>query len=190
QVMTLNNIPSMYEVREDSDYLILGSRVTLDTVEKATQRLFPEFSRKLHIFASPQIKNSATLIGNVINASPIGDSIPFLRVAEAELVIKSVDSERIVNINQFYKGGYKELDLAPDEIVTHIRLPKTDQDFRLFKVSMRKDLDISAVTMAIRYKVTDGTIANFSLAVGGVGPTVLRMTNIEQQAQGKKFERS
>ncbi len=95
-----------------------------------------------------------------------------------------------MNINTFIKGGYKELDMRADEIVTHIRLPKTKHQFKLYKVSSRKDLDISTVTFAARYIVKNNVLEEFSLALGGVGPTVLRMNQIEAKAIGQYFNQA
>lgn len=189
-VMTLNNISALSSIEETATHLIVGARASYDEVERKTAKLFPEFSRNLHIFASPQIKNSGSLVGNLVNASPIADTIPFLRVAEAEVVLRSTVGERKLNVNTFIKGGYKELDMRPDEIVTHIHLPKTNHSYKLYKVSARKDLDISTVTMAVRYLLKGNVLEEFSLALGGVGPTVLRMKQIESQASGKPLDQA
>ncbi len=189
-VMSLNNIPSLFEVKETASRIVVGARASLDELERKTATVFPEFSRNLHIFASPQIKNSGTLTGNLINASPIADTIPFLRVCEAEIVLLSVSGERVVNVNTFIKGGYKELDMRPDELVTEIRLPKTKHEYKLYKISSRKDLDISTVTFAARYRLNNNVLEEFSLALGGVGPTVLRMNLIEAKATGQYFNQA
>jgi len=139
----------------------------------------------LKIFASPQIKNAATLVGNIINASPISDTIPFLRVAEAELVLLGPTGERTVNINSFIKGGYKELDLLPGEFVTLIKIPKRRGKYKLYKVSKRKDMDISAVTFAAYVELIGDDIDKISLAFGGVGPTVIRLPSLEARATGQ-----
>ncbi|HXH31249.1 MAG TPA: FAD binding domain-containing protein [Bacteriovoracaceae bacterium] len=188
EVLALTNIGSLYSITEDDEYLTVGARASLASVEKATSKLFPAFSNYLHVFASPQIKNSGTLIGNVINASPIADTVPFLRVAQAELVLRNSTRERTVNINAFFKGGYKEIDLQADELVTHIKIPKTELKFKLYKVSARRDLDISTVTFAAAYELDGQTLSAFSLALGGVGPTVLRMSSIEKLATGQIFD--
>lgn len=190
EVMSLSNIESLYSVEETPTHLLIGARASLDEVERKTAKVFPEFSRNLHIFASPQIKNSASLVGNLMNASPIADTIPFLRVAEAEVVLRSSAGERTLNVNTFIKGGYKELDIRPDEIMTQIRLPKTKHEFKLYKISSRKDLDISTVTMAVRYRLNNNVLEEFSLALGGVGPVVLRMNQIEAKAQGQYFNQA
>lgn len=189
-IMSLNNISSLYAVEETATHIVVGARASLHELERKTAKVFPALSQSLHLFASPQIKNSGTLVGNMVNASPIGDTIPFLRVAEAEVVLRSVAGERIVNINSFYKGGYKELDMRSDELVTHIHIPKTNHEYKLFKISARKDLDISSVTFAARYRLKSHVLEEFSLALGGVGPTVLRMTHIEAKAVGQKFSQA
>lgn len=190
EVMSLNNISSLYAVEETATHIVVGARASLDELEKKTAKVFPDFSRNLHIFASPQIKNSGTLVGNMVNASPIGDTIPFLRVAEAEVILRSVSGERIVNINSFYKGGYKELDMRADELVTHVRIPKSNHEYKIYKISARKDLDISSVTFAARYRLKNNVLEEFSLALGGVGATVLRMNQIEAKAIGQYFNQA
>ncbi len=185
--MTLNNIDSAYKVDDTKDFISIGAKVSLTEVENACERDFLEFSKKLHIFASPQIKNTATLVGNIINASPISDTVPFLRVAQAKLKLSSKSSSREVDINDFIKEGYKQLDLKQDEVVESVIIPKTQQKFKLYKVSIRKDLDISTVTFACRYKLNGDVLEDFSLAFGGVGAYVLRATDIETKAKGMKF---
>ncbi len=188
KTLTLNHVDELYSVKEDTSSLMVGAKASLTAVEEACRTLFPAFSNYLHIFASPQIKNAGTLIGNVVNASPIADTIPFLKVAEAEIGLSSVRGERVLNLNQFFKPGYKQLDLLPDELVTHVKIPKSHAKFKLYKVSTRKDLDISTVTFAVRFELVGDIIKNISFAFGGVGPSVLRMTELEKQAIGKKFE--
>jgi Xanthine dehydrogenase, iron-sulfur cluster and FAD-binding subunit A len=152
---------------------------------------FKELSHMIHIFASPQIKNRATLIGNVANASPIGDSIPFLLVMNARVVISSVNGEREVDINDFYQG-YKTLDLKDSELIKGIKIPylNKNESLKLYKVSNRKDMDISVVTFAGKISVEKNNVSKISLAVGGVGPVVLRPTKTESSLIGKKFERT
>jgi xanthine dehydrogenase small subunit len=189
KILCLNNLGEAYKVVETQDTLEIGAKASLDDVEKACESTFPEFSRKLHIFASPQIKNKGTLVGNLVNASPIGDSIPFLKVAEANIILAGSAGVRILNINDFFLGGYKELDLKPTEFVFKISLPLTNHKFKLYKVSLRKDLDISSVTFACRYIIENQVIKDISFAFGGVGPVVIRVTDLENMARGQKINR-
>jgi xanthine dehydrogenase small subunit len=185
RILSLQEIGELSRVSKDEAFVRVGARASLHSVERELEGDFPEFSKMLRIFASPQIKNSATLVGNLMNASPIADTIPFLRVAEAKVVLASSRGEGVLDINSFILPGYKKLDCKPDELVTALLIPRTNHSFKLFKVSNRKDLDISAVTFAARFRLENGVFRDFSLALGGVGPSVLRMEKIEKEVTGK-----
>src|SRR5207245_10280829 len=90
----------------------------------------PEFHRIVERFGSPQIRNVATLVGNVAHGSPIADSLGLLSVMDAELELLSVRGTRRRSINGFYTG-YKQKNLAADELIVRVALPLPDADARL-----------------------------------------------------------
>lgn len=163
-----------------------GARATWTQLGEVLQHEVPELHEMISIFGSPQIRHVGTIGGNLANASPIADSIPFLMVMEAELELLGPDGLRRVNINQFYKG-YKELDLLPGELIAavHVTLPMPEECLRLIKVSRRRDLDISTMTAAIRLQIDNDQIEQASVALGGVGPTVVRATQTEHFLAGQ-----
>lgn len=187
-VMSLQNIDSLKEIKKTKDFLVIPSVVTLADFQKYLAKDFPEMEKMLNIFASPQIKNSGTLVGNVVNASPISDTIPFLMVSDAFVEVQKLNGKRLIPMDDFFLG-YKKLNLKASEIVTAIHLPlfKGKQISKLYKVSVRKDLDISAVTMAARLKIKGQKIEEARLTFGGVGPTVARLKEIESDWVGKDF---
>jgi xanthine dehydrogenase small subunit len=187
KILCLNQVEDLFKISKDNDCIQIGSCVSLDSVEAPLKNDFKEFSNLIHLFASPQIKNAGTLVGNLANGSPIGDTIPFMLVADAVLNLSSVDGSRSINLNDFYLG-YKTLDLKNNEIITSVSIPKTKDYFKMYKVSLRKDLDISAVTFAGRISVDNKKISKIKIALGGVGPTVLRMDTVEKELTGKEFE--
>lgn len=191
KAMSLYHISELNRIIRDENYLIVGANVTLSQFESYIEKEYPEMAGILHIFASPQIKNQATLIGNVVNASPIADTIPFLMVSDALVILHSVKGIREIALPKFYQG-YKKLDLLPNELVTSIKIPhlKSNEITKLYKVSMRKDLDISAVTFAARIELDNQTkkMTNVKLALGGVAATVLRLPVLESQLEGKVFD--
>jgi xanthine dehydrogenase small subunit len=130
-----------------------------------------------------------TLGGNVINGSPIADSLPFLFVTEAELELQSGMGSRTVKITDFYQG-YKKFDLRPDELLTRLRipLPTENQKLRLYKVSRRRDLDISTFTAALLVESDGETIRTARLAFGGVGPMVIRARRAEAFLRNRKWD--
>jgi xanthine dehydrogenase small subunit len=181
-MLSLAKIPGLDELREEDDAVIAGANVTLSMLEPFVERRIPELFGILHIFGSPQIKNAGTLAGNIANGSPIGDTLPYLFVAGAQLEFNG--GARTVDINDFYLG-YKKFNLQPDEIITRVRVPIVRDPLKLYKVSRRKDLDISAFTAAIRLRTTDGHINAATIAYGGVAPTVIRLPRTESFLAGK-----
>ena len=188
KAMALYHIDELKKITHDHNQIVVGATVTLTEFEEYIETFIPEMKNMLHIFASPQIKNQATLVGNVVNASPIADTIPFLLVSDAVVVLQSVKGTREVVLSKFYLG-YKKLDLELDEIVTAIKIPRllTKQGLRLYKVSMRKDLDISAVTFAGVIEIENKKIKALRLALGGVAATVVRLDSLEKKYIGADF---
>lgn len=188
QILVLNRLPEIEKIENREKYLWVGARTTLTDFENFIEKIIPEFSRLMKVFASPQIKNQGTLVGNILNGSPIGDSIPGLMVLEARIHLASAKGTRDVALTDFYQG-YKKFDLMPDEIALGVSIPHYSSDYiiKLYKVSLRKDLDISTVTFAAVLKVEDNLISEARFAMGGVGPTVIRLGEIEEQMVGKNF---
>jgi xanthine dehydrogenase small subunit len=156
--------------------LCIGAGATLTDLERVTATHLPELSRSLTYFGSPLIKNAGTLAGNLVNASPIGDTIPAFFVLEGDVEIAGAKSRRWIRIDEFYTG-YRKTVLNTDEIVTRMRLPiPTEGDiFKIYKVSKRKDLDISSFGAAILMRMAGARIEQIRIAFGGVGPMVVRL---------------
>ena len=189
--VSLSQVKSLYEISQNEDFIIVGAKVSLTILQDYVEEIIPEFYELLKIFASPQIKNAATLVGNIANASPIGDTIPFLMVSQSELELTGPNGKRRVNINDFYTG-YKQMDMSQDELITNvfIRKPVKNEVLKLYKVSKRKDLDISCVTAGFRLKLKDesNVIESVDIALGGVGATVLKMQDSEHALLGKDYK--
>lgn len=188
KTMALYHIDELRKISHDNQFITVGSTVTLTEFEEYVESHFPEMSRKLHIFASPQIKNQATLVGNVVNASPIADTIPFLMVSDALVELQSTSGLREVVMKDFYTG-YKKLNMNADEIVVRIKIPvlAKNEVSKLYKVSMRKDLDISAVTFAARVVFDGKKMTSVKIALGGVAATVIRLFDIEAKLLNQDF---
>jgi xanthine dehydrogenase small subunit len=192
-MLSLQKIAALNTIVEENGHIAVGANVTLSRFEEFTRDRIPELHRILNVFGSPQIKNAGTLAGNIANGSPIGDTIPYLFVSDAQLELAGPSGTRLVSINAFYRG-YKQFDLKPDEIITRVFVPVVKDTLKLYKVSRRKDLDISAFTAAIRLRV-NGRIEEARVAYGGVAPTVIRLPKTEafltgQQPALEVFERA
>jgi xanthine dehydrogenase small subunit len=193
EVLCLANVGEMKGVGYEAGTLAAGACAKWSQVEREVKDLVPTFYDVLTLFGSPQIRNAGTIGGNIANASPIADSVPFLLVMGAELELTGPDGSRRVNINDFYTG-YKQFDLKADELIVkvHIPLPTEAQTLRLYKVSRRRDLDISTFTAAVLMELneTGETIQSTRIAYGGVAAVVLRLPKTEKFLTGKQFDES
>lgn len=168
--------------------LVAGPLATWTDMIEICRVHCPEAVPVLLAFGGPQIRHVGTLGGNIVNGSPIADALPLLFVLEATLCLASAEATREVPIGSFFRG-YKELDLAADELLVGIRipLPAAGQVLRLVKVARRRDLDISGFTAAILMRRRGEQIDDARIAYGGVGPTVLRLGETEAFLAGRPF---
>ena len=187
---TIIDITGIDELRffdKTTTALVFGAGLTMEDIRKEAKDVIPAFYELLNVFGSLQIRNVATIGGNIGSASPIGDSIPMLIALEAEVVTISKNSERIIPLADFITG-YRKTVLLPGEIIYKIIVPVPEQAVRLksYKVSKRKNLDISTVSGAFRLeRGHNGTVKHIILAFGGVAPQVLRAGNTEAFLAGK-----
>ncbi|HQP34563.1 MAG TPA: FAD binding domain-containing protein [Polyangiaceae bacterium] len=171
-------------VREDGAVLRVGGAVTIEDFRRheAVGRHFPELPGDLLLHSSTILRNKATLAGNVVNASPIGDVTIILLALDARLVIGRGDgATREVALDRFFLG-YKKVDLACGEIVREIVIPLLPSGARYHfeKVSNRKILDIAAVNSALRMtKNAEGEVIDLRISAGGVGPVPLMIGGLE-----------
>jgi xanthine dehydrogenase small subunit len=166
--------PSLTSITFQDKKLTIGAACKMtDLLEnKALQETIPGFENFIELIASKLIRNIATVAGNIVNASPIGDlSILFLAL-DAELEIESSDKhQREIKLKDFFKA-YKQIDLQKNEIIKSIsiELPNGKSKFNFEKVSKRKYLDIASVNSAILVEHDNSKITNIHMAVGGVAP--------------------
>jgi xanthine dehydrogenase small subunit len=180
RVMSVAALSELIAIEINPRGLLVGAAVTLSELESATAACFLELSRSLAYFGSPLIKNAATLAGNLVNASPIGDTIPAFFALQGEVEIAGPKSRRWVGAEDFYTG-YRKTILTDGEMVTRLFLPipKDGEIFKIYKVSRRKDLDISSFGAAIWLRASGSRIEQIRIAYGGVAATVIRLVQTE-----------
>jgi xanthine dehydrogenase small subunit len=145
----------------------------------------PALARASRTVGAIQIQNRGTIGGNIVNASPAGDSLPVLAAYDAEIEVGSARGIRRIECGKFFTG-YRSTALAPDELVLAVRITKlneTERDF-FWKVGTRRAQAISKTVMAAKAKVTDGIIESITIAVGSVAPTVIRARQAERLLAG------
>lgn len=156
------------------DNCAIGALATVTDLmyNNSMQAYLPEIQSFLKLVSSEQIRNMATLAGNFVNASPIGDMTIFFLALNSNITIKSNDGKlRTIALKDFYTS-YKVYDLLEDEIIVNIafEVPDNSHCFNFEKVSKRTHLDIASVNSAISIKTNGNTIENVHMAVGGVAP--------------------
>jgi xanthine dehydrogenase small subunit len=172
--LNLWNLAPLRRIRLEGDLLSIGALATYTTIIKSRvvrQRL-PILVSAASEIGGMQIQNRGTIGGNIANASPAGDTLPVLAVAEAVVVLASAGGERRVPFNQFYTG-YRATVRRPDELITAVEIPPVGEGQWFRKVGTRAAQSISKVVMAaVRSPVP-------RIALGSVGPTVVRLAHAE-----------
>jgi xanthine dehydrogenase small subunit len=170
------------------DLIRIGALCRLSDLEAASRFALPPLERMLRYFGARQIKNRATVGGNLANASPIGDLAPVFLSLGAELVLLSKRGERRLPIDRFFES-YRKTVLEPDEIVAFVDLPRPPASARLgaYKVSKRRELDISTVAAAFMVRAEGGTVSEVRLAYGGMAATPARARKTEAALLGRPW---
>ena len=169
--------------------IVIGAAVTLQRLLECEtiKRELTALHQALSELASPPVRHSATLIGNVCTASPAGDTLPPLYVLDAAVEVCSATGSRRQPVADFIKGPGKTT-LQADEMVTAVRVPRPAAVMRslYYKVGKRKAMAISVASMAASLAVgADGTITAVKLAWGSVGPTVTTAPAVEEYLLGR-----
>jgi len=187
-VLFLDRIPELKVLEESDGFLVLGAAVPLTDLLTAKKPVIPEILRQaLKEIAAPGLRNRATLGGNIVNASPAGDSLPPLIVLEALLVLESMGKSRRISLEDFITGPGKTI-LAPDEILREIRIPLENvfspgensrdrgRGFYYRKVGTRRANALAKLSLAALW---DRKAGFFRMAAGAVGPRIVRFPAAE-----------
>jgi len=186
KLISLENVASLRGVCVEEDSVWVGASTSLADLESELGAISPLFGRMLRYFGARQIKHRGTIGGNLCNASPIGDLPPVLLALDAQLVLVSVGGERRVFANDFFEG-YRKTALRADEVLAGIefKLPSGLTREGAYKVSRRRELDISVVAAAFAVELDDsGVITRARLAYGGVAATPVRAVHTENYLVG------
>jgi CO/xanthine dehydrogenase FAD-binding subunit len=176
-------LKELHGISESPKHATLGSLTTYTEVQRSAtlQQEFPLLCRAAAETGSVATQNRGTLGGNIANASPAADSPPALLVYDAELELVSARGARWVPYVQFHKG-YKLMDLAPDELIARIRLPRARSGWKQYyrKVGTRSAQAISKVCFAGAARRDNARIADVRIALGSVAPTPLCCVQTEK----------
>ncbi|MBI5858245.1 MAG: FAD binding domain-containing protein [Sphingobacteriales bacterium] len=182
--------PGLNAIIEEDNKCILGPSVTVSDLKHSSffNKIFPNFQHYAKLISSTPIRNMATIAGNFVNASPIGDMTIFFLALDTHLFLSSGEETRTLPLRKFYKG-YKQLDKKIDEIINSIsfELPGKNTYFNFEKVSKRTHLDIASVNSAILLTMNGNKIAKAGMSAGGVGPVPMYLKKTSEYLAGKKI---
>lgn len=188
-LLDISRLEELKGIRLEDEELVVGATVTLSEIYGSgiLAQYAPALKKSAYNFASKQIRNVATIGGNVAHCSPCGDTVPPLVIHEAEVVFTSKNSTRRVPIADVATKPYCCL-IAKDEIITSFILKPMVADFADFqKIGRRKELAISRMSMAAMVnKDENNRISFMRLSLGACTPTPFRMTAVEDFMIGKK----
>lgn len=188
-VFDISNLAPCRGILEQGDQLRIGAAVRISEIvaSAAVQHKAPSLAQAARQMSSRQIRNRATLGGNVITASSAADAIPPLLAADATLVLLSAGGKRMVALSQFLIGHGKT-SLREGEVLTEVVVPaeRSGCRSRFVKVGRRKAQAISIINLAGRIDIgQDGLIRDVRIVLGAVAPTAMRACRAEQALAGR-----
>jgi len=190
EIIDLSNIEELKKCIV-TDYVIkFGAGMSLEEVKKISKTELPALHETLAVFGSRQIRTLATFGGNLGSGSPIGDTLPTLMAYDAELKLQSKDGDRIVKMSKFLLG-YRQTERKPNEIITSVIInkPSVNTQVKFYKISKRKDLDISTVSAGFSVTLEKNKVTAVTLAFGGMAAITKCATEAEVFLMGSDWNR-
>jgi xanthine dehydrogenase small subunit len=187
----LGNVSDLKQIKVDAGAIEIGAAVTLTDAFDEIVRHYPEFAEMFRRFASVPVRNAGTLVGNVANGSPIGDSMPALIAVGARLRLRRGKLQREIALEDLYLDYMKNA-LQAGEFIESILIPVRDDALllRCYKLSKRFDQDISAVCAVFAMHLDGERVSDSRFALGGMAAIPKRATQTEAWLQGKTWEES
>jgi CO/xanthine dehydrogenase FAD-binding subunit len=190
-LVDISKISALNQIETQDDILKIGAGVTLTRIMASpeVQAHCPVLAQAVEQMASLQVRNTATMGGNICMASPAADTVPPLMVSDAWLIINDSQKEITVPVAEFFTGPGKSV-LKPGQVLTHICIPnkKKNESAGFRKIGTRTAVIISIVSAAAKIRLVDGVCETARIALGSVASTPLRVTAAEQFLVGKSLD--
>jgi carbon-monoxide dehydrogenase medium subunit len=190
-VIDISKVTALNRIENQKDILKIGAGVTLTRILTSPEILAfcPVLARAVEQMASLQVRNTATMGGNLCMASPAADTAPPLLVSDARVVIQDAQGETTVPVVDFFTGPGQSI-LTSGQVLTHICIPKirANESAGFRKIGTRTAVIISVVSAAVKIGMNKGVCENVRIALGSVAPTPLRLVEAEQFLTGKPLD--
>ena len=185
----LGGCEQLKRIEVTKETIQIGAACTISELIVSLRSTFPSFTNMLLRYGAVQIRNSATIGGNIANGSPVGDGPPALIALGAILKLRHAETIRMLPIEDFFIN-YGVQDLNPGEFIESIIIPKEVDILKCYKVSKRFDQDISAICGCFRLTVFENTITECRIAYGGMAATPKRAFKTEKKLIGSQWSYS
>ena len=186
KIAFLGQVADLQKIETQGSTLRIGAGVTVEALRHALAPLHPSLAEMLRRFASLQVRNAATIGGNIANGSPIGDGPPALIALGTTLHLRHGDKRRSMPLEDFFIE-YRKQDRLPGEFVEAITIPTAAPALRIYKLSKRFDQDISAVCGGFNLSIEGGRIRSARIAFGGMAGTPMRAAQTEAALVGQPW---
>ena len=164
----MNSIRELNYIKNNNKYIEVGASTPLIDLEYYIKKYYPDFTKILKRYGSPQIRNVGTVAGNIATASPIGDCLPLLLSLNAQVILQDLKKTKILFLDNFFID-YRKTKLKKGQFIHSIRIPLFEKNiFKAYKVSKRFDDDISSVCAAFNLEIVKNKIENVRIAYGGM----------------------
>lgn len=187
-LVDISALDELKKIGEIENCIEIGACATHASIANSelVREYLPVLSEACSTVGATQIQNRGTIGGNIMNASPAGDTLTVIMALCADLLVQSVSGERWVSAEKFFTG-YRKTAVGTGELLTKIRFPKMHKEdvARFYKIGTRKAQAISKVVMCVRARVNYGGIENIAIAIGSVAPTTVRLPGTEALLCGK-----
>jgi len=191
-IIDINDVDELRYIQlVDNNALKIGSLTRLQELleNNIIREKAPLLREAIYSMASWQIRNLATIGGNLCNASPAADTAPPLLVYNAELVVASKGGERRISIHEFFRGPRATV-LRSNELLKEIVVPlENGYGYSFIKYGRRNSFTLSIVSVASLVKVEDNRFIDIRIALGSVAPTPVRAHSVEKQLLNKRVSR-
>jgi xanthine dehydrogenase small subunit len=188
-MISIGHLQELHSIHESDGALTLGAAVTYTGARAAIVKHFPQLAELWDRIGGGQVRNAGTVGANIANGSPIGDTPPPFIALGAHITLRKGDVRREVKLKDFFVA-YGKQDRQPGEFVESVTIPylPAGETFACYKITKRKDEDISAVCGAFRVFVNDdGLVGMVRIAFGGMAATPKRAKAVEDALVGKPW---
>ena len=181
----INSIKKLNYIKKNKKYIEIGATTPLIEFESEIIKHYPDFKDILERYGSVQIRNVATIAGNIATASPIGDTLPLLLALNAKIVISNSKNDRILYLKDFFIN-YRKTKLKNGQFIKLIKIPLLQNNiFKAYKISKRIDDDISAVCASFNLNIKNNIIVSISIAYGGMAAIPKKALQCEKSLLNK-----